>query len=492
MQKLPFPGKRLSIFSRLTIVYLTLFILIGSIAVYAFFKLHQINKLTRTTLKINTPILDQKANLVDSILSQLRYKKKYLLTRDPLFFQQYLSAQRDFDQLLSLVSVSASADTEEKKASLNRMTSHYQQFRTLIEKEMEYLRQRQSYPIRQYEIDIERSVDGILEELGRMEALARMDIQKSMKLLVASTSSAQPWVIGLSLFSVLLVLTFSILITRSITHPLAQLIHKTEEISRGLYDCHLNITSPPELRELAKAFDTMCDKLRALDQMKSDFFSSVSHELRTPLASIKEGIHLLQKNLDGGGSPQQKRILTILSEESRRLIDLTNTVLDLSKMEAGMMAYSFQLADLTPLIHQAINELTPLREAKQIALEWEGMESLPKLKIDRERMLQVLRNLLGNAIKFTPQGGTIAVRTRRVEDAIHISIADTGPGIPVEKLGTIFEKFHQAPHTQGTLLKGTGLGLSIVKHIVMAHGGNVWAENRPGQGSLFTFVLPVS
>jgi two-component system sensor histidine kinase GlrK len=490
MRKPHLPKIKLTIFLRLSIVYLALFIVIGGIAVYAIFKLHQINKVTRTTLRINSPILDQKANLVDAILSQLRFKKKYLLTRDPLFFQQYQSAQENFDRFLSLVFTAA--DTDEKRASLNRMASHYQQFRTLVEKEMGYVRQRQTYSVRQYEIEIERSVDGVLEELSRMEAFARMDIQRSMKMLVASTSSAQPWVAGLSIFSILLVLTFSVLITRSITRPLSQLIHKTEEISRSIYDCHLNISSPPELMELARAFNTMCAKLNALDQMKSDFFSSVSHELRTPLASIKEGIGLLQKSMDSEVTPQQKRILTILSGESRRLIELTNSVLDLSKMEAGMMTYSFQLTDLPPLIRQAITELTPLREAKQIALEVEITDSLPKVKIDGERILQVLRNLIGNALNFTPPGGTIAIKTQLADSALRVSVADTGPGIPEEKLETIFEKFQQGLLPGRTPIKGTGLGLSMTKHIIIAHGGNVWAENRPERGSLFTFVLPVS
>ncbi len=490
MQKPQSPLIRLTIFSRLTIGYLALFVVIGSIAVYAIFKLHQINKVTRTTLRINTPILDQKANLVDAILSQLRFKKKYILTRDPLFFQQYLSAREDFDKLFSLISTAT--DTEEKQKSLNRMAAYYQQFRTLVDKEVHYTRQHQAYPVRQFEMEIERAVDGVLEELGRMEALARMDIQKRMKMLVESTSSAQPWAIGLSLFFILVALILSVFITRSITHPLAQLIHKTEELSKGIYDCRLDITSPPELVELAKAFDAMCVKLNALDQMKSDFFSTVSHELRTPLASIKEGISLLQKNMGEEISPQQRKILTILSEESRRLIDLTNSVLDLSKMEAGMMSYAFQHTHLPSLIHQTVTELTPLVESKQIHLRMEVENSLPPLKIDRERMLQVLRNLIGNALKFTPQGGTIVISSRQLDGSIQVSVADTGPGIPEEKLETIFEKFHQGSLLKGTLIKGTGLGLSLVRHIIQAHGGKVWAENLSGQGSLFTFVLPVS
>lgn len=481
---------KLTIFSRLTISYLTLFLLIGGIAVYAIYKLHQLNKITRKTLSINSPIIDQKGKLVDAILSQLRFKKKYLLNRDPLFFQQFQSARNDFDQLISVVS--SVADTEEKRSAVKKITDHYQHFQSIVEKEIEHVRKHQAYPVRRYEIEIEKSVDGILEELGRLEAFARMDIQKRMKMLVESTSSAQPWVIGLSVFFILVALTLSVLINRSITRPLAQLIHKTEEISKGIYDCNLNITSPPELMELAKAFDEMCAQLNALDQMKADFFSSMSHELRTPLTSIKEGISLLQKNIGAEISPQQKRILTILSEESRRLIDITNSLLDLSKMEAGMMIYTFQPSDLTSLIDRAITELTPLLEAKKIVLKAESPENLPELKIDRERILQVLRNLIGNALKFTPEGGTIKISTQSLEGKVQVSVADTGPGIPVEKLNTIFEKFHQGHPSSGQRIKGTGLGLSIVKHIITAHGGRVWAENLPEGGSLFTFFLPVS
>ncbi len=481
---------KLKIFSRLTIGYLSLFLLIGGIAVYAIYELHRINKITRKTLSINSPIIDQKGKLVDAILSQLRFKKKYLLNRDPLFFQQFLSARNDFDHLISLVS--SVADTEEKKASLKRIADHYQHFQSLVGKEIEQVRKQQTYPVRQYEVEIEKSVDGILEELGWLEVYARNDIQRRMKILVESAASARGWVMGLFFLAIFLVVALSILITRSITHPLSRLIRKTEEISKGIYDCNLDIASPPELMELAKAFDEMCARLNALDQMKADFFSSMSHELRTPLTSIKEGISLLQKNMGGEISPQQRRILTILSEESRRLIDLTNSLLDLSKMEAGMMTYTFESSRITPLIHRTATELTPLLETKKILLKMEEDQTLPELRLDRERILQVLRNLVGNALKFTPEGGIIKISTRTRDNEVQVSVADTGPGIPVEKLGTIFEKFHQGHPSSGQPIKGTGLGLSIVKHIVTAHGGRVWAENLPEGGSLFTFVLPVS
>jgi two-component system sensor histidine kinase GlrK len=234
----------------------------------------------------------------------------------------------------------------------------------------------------------------------------------------------------------------------------------------------------------------MCQKLSELDRLKSDFFASMSHELRTPLTSIKEGTGLLLEGVGGATTEKQRKLLTILAEESNRLIGLVNSLLDLSKMEAGMMNYSFEKASLAPLIKKAVGEITPLVEAKEIRLETEIAEGLPTVKLDRERILQALRNLLGNAVKFTPKAGRVTVVARPINGKVEVSFRDTGPGIPTENLTTIFDKFHQGSTTGGFSANGSGLGLAIAKHVIVSHGGEIWAENHPEQGSTFIFVLP--
>jgi len=183
--------------------------------------------------------------------------------------------------------------------------------------------------------------------------------------------------------------------------------------------------------------------------------------------------------------------LRILAEESERLISLVNSLLDLSKMEAGMMTYTFEPVPLVPLIDKVVIELAPLVEAKRIQLETKIAAGLPAPRADNARILQALRNLVGNAVKFTPEGGQVTVSARHSDRTVEVSVADTGPGIPVESLTTIFEKYQQATAAGSYRIKGTGLGLALVKHIVTSHGGKVWAESEPGQGSRFTFVLPV-
>jgi signal transduction histidine kinase len=155
-------------------------------------------------------------------------------------------------------------------------------------------------------------------------------------------------------------------------------------------------------------------------------------------------------------------------------------------MEAGMMSYEFEKTHVETLIRRAMAEITPLLEAKQVALESSLDGGLPPVRADSERILQVLRNLLSNAVKFTPKGGRVRVAARPADGGVEVSVEDTGPGIPPENLTSIFEKFHQGPHAR----VGTGLGLAIAKNIISSHGGKIWAESTPGEGSTFIFVLP--
>jgi two-component system sensor histidine kinase GlrK len=284
-------------------------------------------------------------------------------------------------------------------------------------------------------------------------------------------------------------ISISLFINRTITQPIAIMKKKTREIAKGNFKGGLHLSSPPEIGDLAEALNLMCNKLQELDQMKSDFFSSVSHELRTPLTTIHLGIGLLNGGAEGAITENQRELLGTLQNESKRMIEIVNSVLDLSKMEAGMMTYSFEQKDLAPLIDRTIHEIGPLVKSKKINLEAKLVDKLPIINVDSERILQVLRNLIGNAVKFTPEEGQVTVSARSIDGGLEVSVADTGPGIPAEDLTTIFEKFRQVG-SKTSQIKGTGLGLAIAKQIITRHGGKIWAKSIPGSGSTFVFVLP--
>ena len=479
---------RLTIFSRLVIGYLIIFILAISVSVYAIVKLRQFNSVTRRILNIDNRILDDGKKMADSVLSELRYEKKYFIAKDVALYDQYLSARKEFNR--SLEHASSIADTPQKTELLNRIKFHHDRYQLLVQEEAGLVRGNHGYSRQAYEQEKEKAANETLGELKMLEVYYRQDISEKMKRLGEAGTDSRNVAIVLAASAIILILGTSFLTTRSITRPLHLLMGKTKEVSEGIFREDLAITSPPEVAELTKAFNAMCVKLKAVDKMKSDFFSMMSHELRTPLTSIKEGTALLQEGIAGTITEKQKRLLTIIAGESRRLIDLVNSLLDLSKMEAGMMSYRFEKGSPVPLIEKVMTEMVPLVEAKKIELQTRIEGKLPSLRIDRERILQVLRNLVGNAVKFTPDGGRVRVSARPVDHGVEISVADTGPGIPLEDLKSIFDKFQQAAPVGSYRIKGTGLGLAIVKHIVTSHGGRIWAESEPGQGSTFILVLP--
>jgi two-component system sensor histidine kinase GlrK len=473
-----------NIFSRLVVGYLVVFFLIIIVSIYTTVQFQNLEDSTDSILNIDNNMLSLNKKLIDTLLSQIQYERKFLIVKDNAFYDRFVSTENDFDRhFKQLVSI---ADSPQAKNLMDDVKQYHQLYQYLFYKEVEFLRAGQSYPKDWYTQEKEKAIDGIMEDMKELRAYSENNTYEKIKKLGDAGANARKVAVVMTVFSLIFGITISIFITRSITKPLSAMRNKTREIARGNYESNLNLSSPPEIDELAQDFNFMCNKLKEMDRMKSDFFSLMSHELRTPLTSIKEGTTLLLEGVGGETNVKQKRLLSIITEESNRLIDLVNSILDLSKMEAGMMTYNFVKADITPLIKKAIVEIIPIAKAKNIKPELRIISGgLPFTNMDIEKILQVLRNLIGNAVKFTPQGGRVQISARHVNGNIEVSVADKGPGIQKKDLTSIFDKFKSSES-----YKGTGLGLAIVKIIVTAHGGKVWVESKPGQGSTFTFMLP--
>lgn len=479
---------RLTIFWRLITGYLIIFLLVMMVGVYAIIQLRRFSTVTQYILNVDNRLLEYDKNLVDLTLSQHRFLEKYIITKDQSLYLQFVSAKEAFNK--DLDSALIVSDTSFKRDVVKRIRDYQNRYQMLAENEEEFIRSKKIYFQQWYKREKENLVDGILKDLEMLEIQVQQDAYQRMREQGEAGDSARDVALFLASIALASVVVISFLITRSITTPLNRLRLKTREISEGIFKGDVPIPSPPEISDLARAFNVMIHELRKLDKMKSDFFSTMSHELRTPLTSIKEGTALLQEEAAGPITAKQKKLLNIIAQESRRLIDLVNSSLDLSKMEAGMMTYRFEPAGLPLLIGAVVTEMGPLVEAKRINLEKTIKGDLPIVKIDRERILQALRNLLGNAMKFTPEGGLVKISAEVIDRGIQVAVRDTGPGIPQEHLLTIFNKFHQVTPATSYQIKGSGLGLAIVKHIIQSHGGRVWAESTVGQGSTFYFWLP--
>lgn len=232
------------------------------------------------------------------------------------------------------------------------------------------------------------------------------------------------------------------------------------------------------------------EKLKELDRMKSEFLNTVSHELRTPLTAIKAFAEIL---LDNEGEDQETQIefLGIINKEADRLTRLINNLLDLSRIEAGRMNWHFEPADLEEVVTAACDTLRPAADKKEINFVIEHKsEGLP-VHADYDKMQQVFTNLVGNALKFTPSGGTVRVSTRRVGDKAEVIVADSGMGVAPEFHAKIFEKFGQVDTSETREIKGSGLGLPIARSIVEAHKGSLTVDSDVGEGASFIARLPL-
>jgi len=474
---------RFGIFSRSTAGYLMILFLLGGSNVYAILKLAQFNTVILKTHIEDTRLVDTEKKLVDSIFSQQRYEQKYLLTNDAVLFNQFLAAKDDFERLLAEISVIS--DLPVYRNSFGKIKTYHERYQSLVDTEAKYLKDNKRYDRNWYKREKEKASDGILAELKKLEDYSREDFYHKTKMVTEAGAAARRMAVISFLSAVLLAVLLSFFITRSITNPLMMLVKKTREIPTGVFNCDLEVSAPPEIGELSEAFTVMCDRLKEVDKMKADFFAMISHELKTPLTTIKEGTSLLLEGVGGTITEKQDRLLTIIATESKRLTSLVNSILDLSKMEAGMMMYTFEQGAIGPLIAQVVREIVPYAEAKRVHIVKQINTDSSDCRMDGERILDVLRNLVGNAIKFTPEGGQVTIAAIPLNGGLKVSVSDSGPGIPPEKLKTIFEKYESSDQK-----RGTGLGLAIVKHIVAAHGGKVWVESNPGEGSKFVFVLP--
>jgi len=231
-------------------------------------------------------------------------------------------------------------------------------------------------------------------------------------------------------------------------------------------------------------------RLRELDRLKSEFVMTASHELRTPLTSINLAVNLLRESAGARLTDQERSLLEACHQDVQRLRALVNDLLDLSKIEAGKVDLAFEAVQPYFLCTQALSIIRPQAESKGIALALEVPEDLPQVTADPNKITWVLVNLLANSVRYTRAGGHIKLTGERVGNQVHLSVIDDGEGIPPEIQPRIFDKFVHGKPSDGD--HGSGLGLAISKDLIRAHRGAIWVDSTPGQGSTFTFTLPIA
>jgi signal transduction histidine kinase len=339
--------------------------------------------------------------------------------------------------------------------------------------------------------------DSVVEDLDRLIRISRNALAKTQTEAKDAIGRARIEIEALRnrtwkavstamILAVLAALAGTAVIAFSMTRALARLSDATKAVAEGAFHEPLKIHTQDEIGALAKSFNSMAARLREIDAMKESFYATVSHELRSPLNAMREAARLLEAQTAGPLTQKQQRLLDIFKKGAERLLRLVNEVLDLSRANSGMLPVERRWFVAQTAVRRAIEELRPRAEQRGIALRVEAGSGLERMLGDEDRIVQVVVNLVGNSLRFTPPGGSVTVRLRASDSEIQIEVEDTGSGIPAAFLPLVFDRFSQAHSGKG----GTGLGLAIVKSLVEAHGGQVTVESEEGKGARFTVRLP--
>lgn len=479
---------QLSIFWRLVITSLIIITVMGGVNIYALFQLRQLTAMSTQMASYHYPAAESAKRLLGSLYAQLNSEKKYLATRDRAFLTNLTEEVDEFERNLQLL---RGRESSSQGLTLLQKTHELLQERLkLFQDEFETTKRK----IRQITPEYEHRRDGLMDRMS-VSIQSYIDLHEarvSVGVTESRASAAQAEAVTEQLVLVALVFGVGLagIASYTILRPLRQLQGHIKQIGQGNLGASLQINAPAELRELVDSVNWMGRKLQEIDDMKTEFLAHVSHELRTPMASIQEGTHLLLDEIPGPLVQEQRTTLRIMADSSRRLIHLISTILDLSKMEAGMMEYHIVPVDFQRIGEVSINKVRLLADSKHVQLVLENIGERSWVKADASRLEQVLDNLLSNALKFSPEGGVVKVQVKPDLQAgvLEVTVSDTGPGIAPEDLPHIFERFYQG-RTKGKHTAGSGLGLALVKRVVEAHGGRIWIESEKGKGVTVRFIL---
>ncbi len=467
---------------------LVIITVMGGVNIYALLQLRQLTAMSTQMTSYHYPAAESAKRLLASLYAQLNSEKKYLATRDHTFLTSLTEEVDEFKRSLQLL-----RDQESSPQGLKLL----QETDELLKEQLKLFQDESQIAkgkIRQPTPEYENRRDGLMDRMSASiqgyvdlhEARVNVGVTESR----ASAAQAEAVTEQLVLVALVFGLGLAGIASYTILRPLRQLQGHIKQIGQGNLGASLQIKAPAELRELVDTVNWMGKKLQDIDDMKTEFLAHVSHELRTPMASIQEGTHLLLDEIPGPLVQEQRTILRIMADSSKRLIHLISTILDLSKMEAGMMEYRIVPVELHRIAEISMNKVRLLADSKHVQLMLDSIGERTWVKADASRLEQVLDNLLSNALKFSPEGGVVKVQMKPDSQAgaLEVAVSDTGPGIAAEDLPHVFERFVQgrmkARHTEGS-----GLGLALVKNVVEAHGGRIWIESEKGKGATVRFIL---
>lgn len=293
-----------------------------------------------------------------------------------------------------------------------------------------------------------------------------------------------------TLISIIILGGLTGLLSRYLSRPIRELTKIAREMTKGRFGLKVPIRSHDEVGQLAETFNNMSQSLEELHNSRRELFADISHEIRSPLARILSDAEILiDRKMD---EDERNQHLQAICTDVKNLDQLIADLSILSRLELNQVEMSFSCSKIENILSDTASLFILRTKENNITLKQSVGKNLPEAMIDTRRIGQVMSNLLTNAIRYTPEGGTIEIGAKQRDQSIEIWVKDNGQGIPEEKLPHIFKRFYRIDKSRSRSTGGTGLGLAIARQFVKAHGGNMFAESKPGEGTRISFTLPVS
>lgn len=334
----------------------------------------------------------------------------------------------------------------------------------------------------------------VVQQLEERHRIYRIDVQDDLLQVARTGRTTGAFVIFMVGVVMVIGGWISYVVARDLGNAVRELERGTAALAAGDFKYRIELGRSDELGQLATAFDDMANRIAILDRMKVDFFANVSHDLKTPLTSMSEAVDLLDEEVVGPLTEDQMRLVRVLKSDVGRLRGLIANVLDLSRM--GSAQAELTPGDVGAAVLAVLDDLQLLAQSREVELSAEIEPDLPVVVINRGMVEQVVMNLVSNAVKFSPDGGTVNVEVSMLENTelvrasangVLVVVSDQGPGVPLNYQKRIFERFFQVPREEHR--GGSGLGLYICREIVETHGGRIWVDDNFGGGARFCFTL---
>ena len=451
-----------------------------------FLKVRTISETSGRVVGVNNKVTVLSKNLRDNLIEMDASIKKFRLLKKPVHLEYFENSRKAYvDDLGGIIFLENTFNgTPELAAPWMHIHNAYKKY-TLSPLDDKKATSGEFWPD---DATVSRWIEDILsarnKNEGQIEKAFILIHSKGRQVLLHAAIG-----FGLSILAGLFGIIF---ITRSVLRPLERLKSGLNQVSQDNYTHEIEIKSADEFGELAHTFNEMNARLKADEEIRSDFIATLSHEIRTPLSSIRESVYMITEEVLGPINDKQKKFLTIAGDETTRITSLLNHLLDTSMLGAGKEPPKTTPLDPNQMAEIALQRFSAAADGRGITLKLFPVSPSRLVSGEEKEIMQVLMNLLDNAMKFSPKKSEITLKIEKMpeKEFLIFKLSDQGPGIPPDKQALIFQKYYRAQEVRRHM-DGVGLGLSISRRIVLAHGGEILVKNNQEKGCTFSFTLPL-